>query len=143
MADVELKDTADDLDVDLGVSPYWELEGFDGLQDSRTATFYGLGGAYVTQLVSQVFPLDGRIGAVYPNPSHDRAWLPVTLERTGPLQLEFYDMLGRRQVSLGQSMVPRGHSQVLLPVNLLAPGTYLLRAKLNVGTVGRKLVVLR
>ena len=135
--------TEDDLDVDLGVSPYWELEGFDGLQDSRTATFYGLGGAYVTQLVSRVFPLDGRIGAVYPNPSHDRAWLPVTLERTGPLQLEFYDMLGRRQVSLGQSMVPRGHSQVLLPVNLLAPGTYLLRAKLNVGTVGRKLVVLR
>lgn len=135
--------TEDDLDVDLGVSPYWELEGFVGLQDSRTATFYGLGGAYVTQLVSRVFPLDGRIGAVYPNPSHDRAWLPVTLDRSGPLQLEFYDMLGRRQVSVGQSMVPRGHSDVLLPVSLLAPGTYLLRAKLNGGTIGRKLVVLR
>ncbi len=135
--------TGDDLDVDLGVSPYWELEGFIGLQDSRTATLYGLGGAYVTQLVSRVFPLDGAIGAVYPNPSGDRAWLPVTLERSGPLKLEFYDMLGRLQVNMGQSIMPRGHSDVSLPVNLLAPGTYLLRAQLNVGTMGRKLVVIR
>ena len=135
--------TEDDLDVDLGVSPYWELEGFIGLQDSRTATLYGLGGAYVTQLASRVFPFDGAIGAVYPNPSRDRAWLPVTLERSGPLQLEFYDMLGRLQVNMGQSIMPRGHSNVSLPVNLLAPGTYLLRAKLNVGTMGRKLVVIR
>ena len=140
--------TTDDLDVDLGISPYWSLEGFTGLQDSRFAIIYGLGSSEITGVSKRELPWvevsNGfNLGMVYPNPSSHQARLPIMVKQPGFLELQIYDQLGRLRMTIYEDQMSRGDSEVLLPVDLLVSGIYSVRTRFGEEILWRRFVVVR
>lgn len=138
----------DDLDVDFGTSPYWELEGFTGVQDSRSSIVYGLRSLSVASGFVEPFPSDRKlqsrmIGELYPNPAYQRVWLPIMLERSAMLELDIYDLLGRLQMTVNERVQRSGDSEVSVPVDGLVPGMYIIRVKLGEVMVTRRFVIIR
>ena len=140
--------TADDLDVDFGVSPYWSAEGFAGIQDSRSAIMHGLGSLAGTGVSgNELPPADVNrgisLGMVYPNPSRHLAWLPVAASQSGFLEIRVYDQIGRLWKTVHESLVSEGDFEAQISVDSLSPGAYFVRTRLDSEIVWRKFVVLR
>ena len=115
--------TADDHDVDLGKSPYKALEGYTGVQDTRSAVAFGLYGRQSVAIDARLE--DGlEVGNFYPNPSFDEVWLSVESDYVTGLRLNVYDMLGRL-VHTAHSR--RGNHKIRIPVNSLHSGLYTAR----------------
>ena len=118
--------TADDRDIDLGISPYKELEGFSGLQDTKSAVAFGL---FKREPQSRsAAPMPGDVlGEVYPNPAVDEAWIGVRHLRTGSVQIEVFDILGRRVSTLQDSHAMPGERLISIPTHTLPSGHYVIR----------------
>lgn len=69
---------------------------------------------------------DFRVGAPWPNPAADRAHVPVTLDRGGPIEAELLDVLGRRLARLGE-LRSAGTHELTVDMAGLARGLYLVR----------------
>jgi hypothetical protein len=78
----------------------------------------------------------------YPNPVRGRLHLAFNLGQAGPVNVDLYDLLGRRVRTLADGAYPGGRQILDADVGDLAPGVYLLRLKTDAGTVTRRVVVL-
>ena len=62
---------------------------------------------------------------VGPNPSRGAATVWYETASTGPVQVEVFDVVGRRVAVLHSGMLPAGTHEATLPT--LAPGVYVVR----------------
>ncbi len=128
--------TADDTDVDFGVVPYREEEGFSGLQDTRAALVIGLGMAVPTLSEGAVaLQASDELGLPYPHPASGQAFVPLVRSRRGSVALGLFDILGRRVRTLFEGTLSGGTHQIAVDFAGVAPGLYMLRAERSSRTV--------
>ena len=131
--------TADDRDVDLGISPYKELEGFIGIQDTRSAVGYGLL-AGLPLAVNDRRTGDPRVGPPYPNPASDVIWLSAKSESVTSTLVEIFNMLGQL---VRREPVRRHGDQIRISVNQLPAGAYMVRISGSGPSATRQFTVVR
>ena len=124
--------SADDVDIDFGPAPYYVLEGFSGIQDTRNAIAFGLFGAQqpvaVAPSASEV-PVAFAIDRPYPNPFTRQTRISLRLAQAQPVHLAVYDLLGRRVRLLFDGWLPAGEAhRFTLEADGLPSGPYLIRA---------------
>lgn len=85
------------------------------------------------------------VGSVYPNPvDHAQGVARLPLETTGPTRVDVYDLLGRRVYRQDLAIASRdARAQVLIPVQSLAAGSYLVVVRSDGAQVTRPMVVVR
>jgi len=66
--------------------------------------------------------------SIVPNPTTDQAYLQFHMEHAGELRLEIVDAAGRAAVPAKVRKLSPGLQRIDLPVQLLAPGAYILQA---------------
>ncbi len=134
--------TDDDRDVDLGVSPYKELEGFRGLQDTKSAVAFGL---FASEAQARSLTPDPGItlGPVYPNPAAEEAWMNIRSDGARSLRVELYDVLGRHVRTLVDGYAFSGQSLIHIPTRALPSGFYVIRVSGPHTSEMRHLVVVR
>ena len=80
----------------------------------------------------------------YPNPFAEQTTVSFTLESsTSDLQLEVYDLLGRKVKLVYTGPAESGTHQVRLSAADLASGIYIYRLKLDEQTISRKMMILK
>ena len=77
--------------------------------------------------------------AVYPNPASSDPAVDVQLKGAQSFSVGLLDMAGRQLRTLSYTDVPS--TRVILPVNGLAPGLYIVRVKTGSETVSKRLLV--
>lgn len=77
--------------------------------------------------------------AVYPNPASSDPSVDVQLKGTQSFSVGLLDMAGRQLRTLSYTDVPS--TRVILPVNGLAPGLYIVRVKTGSETASKRLLV--
>jgi hypothetical protein len=70
-------------------------------------------------------PAEFALHAPYPNPASDRATLPFDLPEAGSVEVEVYDLLGRRVLRIEKGALPGGSHDVELDLSSVASGVYL------------------
>lgn len=70
------------------------------------------------------------LGNAYPNPFNSRSIIPFTLAEHGRMQLEVYDMMGRRVTTLANGDYSPGEHNVFFDGSTLPGGVYMLRASI-------------
>ena len=104
-------------------SEVW-MSGFygDGPQQNRT---------YIAQVYSQdtIVPLHPNGGALFPNPIADGNVLTVqfNLEREQNIRAELYTSTGQFVQNLAGRKLPAGPAELLIDMNGLSQGTYVVR----------------
>jgi arabinogalactan endo-1,4-beta-galactosidase len=68
----------------------------------------------------------GRIISVYPNPFSNRARIQYELSTSDAVQVEVYDLLGRRVLSTGFSVQTSGRHECMLDGSTLVSGAYVV-----------------
>ena len=135
--------TSDDVDVDFNDVPFYEWEPFDGVQDSRNAIAYSLYQPVPTAIQEEPGILDAvRTTAVWPNPAIDRIHITMRAARPVDVRLSLYDVLGRRVRTQGHALRP-GETRVVLPVDGLPAGVYLLHSDGVAGSAARAVIIAR
>lgn len=78
---------------------------------------------------------------ITPNPARDKALITIDLEQRGGVSIELFNTTGQlvRQIESTEYLL--GKEQMVLPLNDLPTGTYLLRAKTENGFKVQRLVV--
>jgi len=79
---------------------------------------------------------------VWPNPVRDKAYLNITLDKASLLMVKVYDSKGM-VVKVQQAALSEGNNQVIVGMQSLASGTYLLSAENNTRVYTVKLYVRR
>ncbi len=135
--------TADDRDVDFGETPYSEWEPFTGLQDNRNGVAYGLSIASPTVVEQKPRSISGvRLTAIWPNPATTRLHVALSAPEPVALRLALYDVLGRR-VRVQRHTLGAGEARLVMPVDGLPAGVFMLRAESPQAGETRKVVVTR
>ncbi len=81
---------------------------------------------------------------VYPNPSNGHTTIGFVIDASGDVQMELFDILGRRVARLHDGMITAGEHRLAYDASALAPGLYILRAVLPNGeSTTRQLTVVR
>lgn len=122
---------ADDVDVDLGVSPFNVDEGFTGVEDTRNAIAFGLFGppmiVAVEPSVSEM-PEDFALEGPYPNPFQGETRFAVRVDRAQRVRVEVFDYLGRRVRAVFDDWLAAGARHVFaLEAGGLPSGAYVIR----------------
>ena len=134
--------TDDDKDVDLGITPYFDEEGYAGLHDSRAAIAFGLRGPQALSVVH--LPEKPHVlGPVYPNPAVGTSFVDVMLERVTPIRLDLFDILGRHARTLYDGVGMPGQLTVSIPTAGLAAGHYLIRATAGESSITQPVILMR
>ncbi len=79
----------------------------------------------------------------YPNPVADRAVIPFDVPRTAPVEIQVFDILGRRVMSLSERQFGAGHHEVTLDVSSLPNGAYFYQVRSGKDKKTRLLTVIR
>jgi len=87
----------------------------------------------------QALAATSRLSA-YPNPFRESIQTSVSLEEDGMLQLEMFDLTGRRVWQHQAAMTKGSHQVSTGSLKALAPGTYVLNASLNGKKIGTQKV---
>jgi hypothetical protein len=69
------------------------------------------------------------VGAAAPNPVRAGAWMGLTLAAPAHVDVEVYDLLGRRVLVVLDDTRPAGRHRVRLDAGSLASGTYFVRVQ--------------
>ncbi len=142
----DLFGSADDVDVDLGLSPFHVDEGFTGIEDTRNAIAFGLFGPPTVVAVdpSSEAPEGFELQGPYPNPFQEQTRLVLRLDRAPPVRVEIYDYLGRRVRDLFDGWLSAGAPHVFaLDAAGLPSGPYLIRATGRSFSATRPVIVVR
>jgi hypothetical protein len=114
--------------------------------DGRTYYFDDITGpatvGYVPTAVRAITSVDAAFAPAYPNPAHDVAHLPVSLEKASTVSLTVYDAMGRRvQTVFDAQQRPAGKFTADVNTAALAPGLYTCRLVVNGVVLTRPLSV--
>ena len=99
--------------------------------------------AFVERETAKVLPDDVILQQNYPNPVSGRTTIEFTLPREQSLQLEVYDILGRRVRVLASGSHDAGFHQVEFSGGRLASGVYFYRLRTEKSVETRKMIVVR
>ena len=86
-----------------------------------------------------VLPESTHLGAGFPNPFRTSVRVPYHLTHAAPVQIEVYDVLGRRVTTLVDTVMPAGRHEATFRADALPGGVYLVR--LQTGDVSASTVV--
>lgn len=86
-------------------------------------------------------PITFGLEAPYPNPFSDVVTIVYNLELPSDVQLELFDMLGRRIQTISQSAQSAGSHEVMIDGSNLAPGVYVIRLTVESGLSTTRRVV--
>lgn len=81
------------------------------------------------------------VHGVFPNPSRGRVHVSWQGANAGPVEIQLFDLLGRRLRARGQVAGARGAGQMEVDISGTAPGTYILRIEHGSQIQWRALVV--
>lgn len=73
-----------------------------------------------------VFTDEFRIFDLYPNPVFDQLNIPIYTKEQGKVELELYDIQGRKVIDGKSTFVPKGLTEIHLDTQSLTAGTYVL-----------------
>lgn len=79
----------------------------------------------------------------YPNPFNSQTTIRFTLDKGGPVELEVYDLAGRKVSTLVSGSTSAGTHSVTFDGSSLPSGTYLYRLKTTAGVVTKRMVYIR
>ncbi|MBS1581372.1 MAG: hypothetical protein JST66_04140 [Bacteroidetes bacterium] len=80
-------------------------------------------------------------GRNYPNPFHDRTWIPLHLGTTGHVRVRLFDGQGRAIATLADRVLPAGDHTLSLSAEGLPPGAYLYHVVTDARTWSGTMVV--
>jgi hypothetical protein len=95
----------------------------------------------LAQAIADAFPADSgipqnvprkpaaRILGNYPNPFRKHTRIDVEVDRTGPIQLEIFDVAGRRAGALASGMYETGIISFVWDTEQMPPGVYFIRLR--------------
>lgn len=116
-----------------------------GRHDFRVVSRDGAGNEVTSDLVSREIPFSGDFVLLgpYPNPAASEAVFDVTSERTGSIEIDVYDTLGRR-VETQEAVVQEDRSEVIrVQTDRLSSGLYFVQFRGPTFTTTRRLMVAR
>lgn len=101
-----------------------------------------------TTALSTVVPVARRadalsLQALFPNPTSGTATIQYVLPTAADVQIDVFDLLGRRVASLAAGREAAGRVERTLDVRALAAGTYLIRLQAGARSQSQRLIVLR
>ena len=85
-------------------------------------------------------PRSFALGTPFPNPFNDVATVSYSLDRSGPVQIELFDALGRRVALIEDDARPAGTYRVRFNASALTPGLYIVRLTSGDRVATRRLV---
>ncbi len=88
-------------------------------------------------------PESWTLGVNYPNPFNPQTTIPITLQSSGQITLEIFDVLGRSQVVLAHGLTSAGNHSYTLDASGWNSGTYLVRLTTEKGIQTRLLTLLK
>ncbi|GAB5521619.1 MAG: hypothetical protein RhofKO_38700 [Rhodothermales bacterium] len=88
-------------------------------------------------------PQEAGLGVNYPNPFTQHTTIPYQLDQAGRVQLEVFDLLGRRVAELVDDVQAAGTYTVPFETNALPSGTYLYRLRTEDHTETRTMIVVK
>ena len=80
---------------------------------------------------------------IYPNPFNSQTTIAFTLPVRGQVQLDLFDILGRKVKNLMDERIEAGPHQVRFDASDLASGIYIYRMKAGDFSQSRKMVMLK
>lgn len=101
--------------------------------------------SYSQTVKAEVLPEGGRmVSAPYPNPSQSQATMDLLVGESQTVQVEMYDVLGRRIRRLYEGKIPNGRVQkVQIETEDLPSGGYFVRVNGEEFTVTRRIMVVK
>ncbi|MFO8233040.1 MAG: choice-of-anchor D domain-containing protein [Longimonas sp.] len=88
-------------------------------------------------------PQSATLRTPFPNPARDGVTLRYTLAEPTDVQLQIYDLLGRRVSTLASQRVEAGRHEIQVPTHELAAGTYFVRMLANGTVATKRLTIIR
>ena len=134
--------TPDDVDIDLGESPYQQHEPFWGFQDTRSAVAFGLFDTKATSVEHETIGREQPQIELWPTPATSRLHISIELREAEPLHLTLYDALGRGLMSK-KYQTQGSHNRLVIPTEGIASGVYLLRIGGNSFSDTRRVVIVQ
>ena len=87
------------------------------------------------------FPTQVELGTNFPNPFNPQTTVPISLPATQPVQLEVFDLLGKRMTTLFDGILPAGNHSFTLAAGTWPTGSYVVRL-ISEGHVESRLITL-
>jgi hypothetical protein len=84
-------------------------------------------GGVSTSITPDEQPLSFRLNAAYPNPFNPSTVIPFQLASASDVQIQVFDMLGRRVATLIDEFKPAGNHTVRFEASGLSSGVYMIR----------------
>ena len=98
-------------------------------------------------VVSNEDPLSGVVGfnllPNYPNPFNPNTVIPFSLEKAGMVQLEVFDLLGRKVATLVDEELQQGRHSYSFEGTSLSSGIYVYRLKQNDQIITRSMTLIK
>jgi hypothetical protein len=86
-------------------------------------------------------PFEQSVFDVYPNPFTSSATISFSLQQSSRVQIELYDVAGRKLQTVLDENVAEGNHEVNLNREQLSTGIYFLQLKMNDEVVMKKVVI--
>lgn len=122
------------------------IQSLDGATDSNFTMARGL--TWIESQSTHVTPIDAGIPEThalrqnYPNPFNPSTVIEFSLPRTGEVQLEVFDILGRHVATLADGVLDAGTYRITFsPPGTLASGAYIYRLRTSAGTLARSMLL--
>ncbi len=122
------------LDLPAG-SYHWRVEDEDGNPSPQWSLFIDSATGATVQTPEFAFELE----SPYPNPTRGTARIQYTLPEAAYVQMELFDILGRRVRGLIDGMLPQGRGEAILDTQGLSAGVYFVRLSSARGSLTRLL----
>jgi hypothetical protein len=124
-----------------GAGTYEEV--FDASNLTSGVYFYRLQTGNYTDVKKMELPKAFALRQNYPNPFNPTTTIRFALPKTSNVQLEIYNILGQRVVTLVNEVREAGYYNELFNANNIASGVYFYRLQAEGYTNVKKLVVLK
>ncbi|MFA6979749.1 MAG: phospholipase D-like domain-containing protein [Ignavibacteriaceae bacterium] len=111
-----------------------------------TARYYEAGGkdsVFVGIDSDNSVPSEYQLAQNYPNPFNPSTTIQYSLKESGKVDLDLYNMLGQKVLTLVNEFQSTGNHQVKFDASQLATGVYIYRIKANDFSASKKLLLLK
>ncbi len=115
-----------------GVEYEFFARAIDGAGNAEPIKTASEGATFVSIDDPAELPAEFALHAPYPNPAGERATLGFDLPQAGSVEVEVYDLLGRRVLRVDGGALPGGSHDVQLDLSRVASGVYLYALRVTV-----------
>lgn len=112
-------------------------------EDPPVIHLIGVGDAQSGIAGDEIIPEEYSLGSAYPNPFNPSTTIPFTLEQTGDVELNVYDLAGRLVTTIASGSFSAGQHVALFNGEGSAAGVYLYKIKAGEFTAVRKMVLVK